>query len=110
MRLTPETALPHDVLHRRLSPLRAGMAVAAALAVIFVIDRSTGASPFQHLFYLPIIFAGAQFGYRGGLGVALAAVVLYHVANPYLLTFRYEERDVVQVILFIAVGIVAAKF
>ena len=110
MRLTPETVFPNDVLHRLLSRWWAGAAVAVGLAVIFAVDRNTGAAPYQHLFYLPIIFAGAQFGYRGGLVVAVAAVFLYHAANPHLLTFRYEERDVVQVMLFIAVGLVSAKF
>jgi GGDEF domain-containing protein len=40
---------------------------------------------------------------------ALAAILLYHVANPHLLSFRYEERDFVQIALFLAVGLIAAK-
>jgi diguanylate cyclase (GGDEF)-like protein len=40
--------------------------------------------------------------------VGVAAVVLYHFANPSLLTSRYREADIVQIVLFLAVGIVAA--
>ena len=81
----------------------------AALAAVFVIDRMTNATPFQHLYYLPIIFAGIRFRLRGGIVTALSAVVLYHLANPHLLTFRYEEADIVQLALFLVVGVVTAK-
>ena len=46
---------------------------------------------------------------RGGLAAALAATLLYHAANPHLFTFRYEESDLVQIVLFIAAGVVTAK-
>jgi len=39
----------------------------------------------------------------------VAAIVLYHVANPHLLTFRYGESDLVQIGLFLAVGVITAK-
>jgi hypothetical protein len=67
--------------------------VIAAMALVFELDRRTGSAPIQHLYYLPILFAAVRFRMRGGLTVALAAVVLYHAANPHLLTFRYEESD-----------------
>ena len=45
--------------------------------------------------------------------LAGATTVLYHVANPHLFSFsfsfHYEEADVVQITLFTAVGLVAAK-
>jgi diguanylate cyclase (GGDEF)-like protein len=63
----------------------------------------------QHVYYLPIIFAGLRFKMRGGLVSALAAILLYHVANPHLLTLRYGERDLVQIALFLAVGTITAK-
>jgi diguanylate cyclase (GGDEF)-like protein len=81
----------------------------AALLLIFALDRATGSAPVQHLYYLPIIFAGIRFGLRGGLAAALAAILSYHLANPHLLTFKYEQSDVVQVGLFIAVGVLTAR-
>ena len=61
------------------------------------------------IYYLPIIFAGLRFKMRGGVVAALAAILLYHVANPHLLTLRYGERDLVQIALFLAVGMITAK-
>ena len=66
-------------------------------------------APVQHLYYLPIIVASVRLGRRAGLAAALASVVLYHLANPSLVTFRYEESDLVQIALFIAVGLITAK-
>ena len=83
--------------------------VAAALLLTFQLDRVTGSAPVQHLYYVPIVFAAFRLGWRGGLTTALAAIVLYHLANPVLLTFRYEQADVVQITLFIAIGLVTAK-
>jgi diguanylate cyclase (GGDEF)-like protein len=77
--------------------------------VVFELDRTTGSTPVQHLYYLPIIFAGVSFRMCGGLAAALTAIVLYHLANPHLLTFLYEESDLVQIVLFIAVGVITAK-
>src|SRR5262245_30832819 len=84
-------------------------AIVTALLVVFAIDRATGTAAVQHLYYVPIILAGTRFTLRGGMIAALAAVVLYHLANPQLLSRRYGEPDVVQVALFLAVGIVTAK-
>jgi diguanylate cyclase (GGDEF)-like protein len=84
-------------------------AVAAVLLATFQLDRVTGSAPFQHLYYVPIVFAAFRLGWGGGLTTALAAVVLYHLANPTLLMFRYEQADVVQISLFIAIGLVTAR-
>jgi diguanylate cyclase (GGDEF)-like protein len=83
--------------------------VAAGLLLIFALDRATGSAPVQHLYYLPVIFAGFRFRMRGGIAAAAAAIVLYHLANPQLLTFRYREADLLQVVLFIVIGVVTAK-
>ena len=93
---------------RRSRPLVLAL-VAVGLLVVFQVDRVTGSAPFQHLYYLPIILAALRFGRRGGLLAALAAIVLYHLANPHLLQLRYEEGDVVQIALFAAVGLITAK-
>jgi diguanylate cyclase (GGDEF)-like protein len=84
-------------------------AVIGALLMIFELDRVTGAAPVQHLYYLPIIFAAIRIDRRVGIGVSVAAVVLYHFANPTLLTLRYRESDLVQIFLFVAVGIVTGR-
>ena len=36
-------------------------------------------------------------------------MVLYHAGNPRLLTFAYAESDIVQIALFLAIGIVPAR-
>jgi diguanylate cyclase (GGDEF)-like protein len=76
---------------------------------VFLIDRASGVVPFQHLYYLPVVFAALQFGRRGAWAASIAAVALYHLANPALLAFAHEERDVVQVVLFVVVGVVTAR-
>jgi diguanylate cyclase (GGDEF)-like protein len=94
----------------RLSPTWSSALVVAALLLIFALDRSTGSAPVQHLYYLPIVFAAIRLGQWAGPIVALGAVLLYHLASPVLLTARYMESDFVQIALFLAVGVVAAKF
>ena len=82
--------------------------VVGLLGLVFALDRATDSAPLQHLYYVPIILAGIWFR-RWGLLAAGAAVVLYHLANPHLLSFRYGESDLVQIALFIAVGLVTAR-
>jgi len=93
----------------RLPRPTAAAILIAALAVIFALDHATDAAPIQHLYYAPIIFAALRFGQGGALLLAAAATLLYHVANPHLFSFQYEEVDVVQMALFLAVGVVAAR-
>lgn len=80
-----------------------------ALVAVFLVDRANGAAPLQHLYYLPIILAAIRFGIGGGTIAALAAIVLYHLANPHLVTLAYEEADLVQIALFLATGAVAGR-
>jgi diguanylate cyclase (GGDEF)-like protein len=82
--------------------------VLVSLGLIFTLDQATGAAPLQHLYYLPIVIAGMWLPKHAGLIVGLAAVVLYHLANPILLAARYRESDVVQIVLFLGVGVVTA--
>jgi diguanylate cyclase (GGDEF)-like protein len=81
----------------------------ALLTVIHWVDARTGSAPFQHLYYIPIVFAAITVPPYGGAVAAVVAVVLYHVGNPRLLTFMYAEADIVQIALFLAIGIVTAK-
>ncbi len=85
------------------------LAVAAALLLIFVLDWSTGSAPVQHLYYLPIVIAAIRFGASAGLITATLAIVLYHVANAGAFSLRYEEADVLQVGVLIAVALVSAR-
>jgi diguanylate cyclase (GGDEF)-like protein len=83
-------------------------AVAASLVLVFALDRVSGLAPVQHLYYVPIILASVRFGYRGSFTAAIA-IVLYHFANPSVITFQYTEGDVLQIALFLGIGITAAK-
>lgn len=83
--------------------------VVLSLGVIFKLDAATGSAPVQHLYYGPIIVAALGLSRYAGPVTALAAVMLYHFANPVLLAAQYRESDIVQIALFVAVGIVTAK-
>jgi diguanylate cyclase (GGDEF)-like protein len=83
--------------------------IVGSLALIFELDRATGSAPVQHLYYFPIVVAGVTFGLTGGLLAALSAVVLYHWANPPLLMFHYEHWDLLQIAVFVALGLITAK-
>jgi diguanylate cyclase (GGDEF)-like protein len=102
----------NDIHHAGISPAHGGrylILITAALFLVALLDHATGDFPVQHLYYLPIIFAATRFGRRGGLIVALASVVLYHLANPALLRLQHDQGGIVQIILFFTVGIIAAK-
>jgi diguanylate cyclase (GGDEF)-like protein len=111
MRLTSDDPSSRSdvLLQRRVPQPWAWALVTGALALVFALDHQTGAVPVQHLYYLPIIFAAVRFGSGAGALAATAAVLLYHLANPHLLTFRYGEMDLVQIVLFVAVALIAAK-
>ena len=101
-----------NILHSDVPPAHVGqnlILITAALLLIALIDHATGDLPFQHLYYLPIIFSATRFGRRGAMIVSLASVLLYHLENPRLLHLQQNEGDIVQVILFFSVGIIAAK-
>ena len=107
MQITSRAILHHTPRSQRVSYL---LLITAALVLIALLDRATGDVPFQHLYYLPIILAATEFGLPGGLTVSLCAVVLYHLANPRLLFLQgFRQGDIVQIILFFTVGLVAAK-
>ena len=111
MRLT--TSPPKDRRYLRArsvwASVASSVAVAAALLTIFVLDQATGTGPVQHLYYLPIILAAVIFGFRGGVAASAAAIALYHLASPRLVALGYEHWDVLQVGLFLAVGVITAK-
>src|SRR3954471_8531240 len=79
------------------------------LALVFLLDAGTGSAPFQHLYYVPIVLAAVGLPRYAGAITAVVAAVLYHFANPALLSARYRESDLVQIALFLAIGIVTTK-
>ena len=111
MRLTNAQDPParRPAAHVRALDVIALICVLAVMALVFVLDRATGIPHVQHLYYVPIIVAAIRFGMLGGAGAAALAIVLYHLANPHALTWRYGESDILQIAVFMAVGIVAAK-
>jgi diguanylate cyclase (GGDEF)-like protein len=111
MRLTNERFATRLELDERPSSAAAWSVaeVIGALLMIFQLDRVTAEVPVQHLYYLPIVLAAVRFGRRAGLVVAMAAVVLYHLAKPIPLAWPSGESDVVQIVLFIAIAIVTAR-
>jgi diguanylate cyclase (GGDEF)-like protein len=77
--------------------------------MVFWLDRSTSLPAVQHLYYFPIVVSAVALGMTGGLGAAATAILLYHLANPRFLTLRYAEADLLQIGVFLAVGIVSAR-
>ena len=91
------------------SSIAISAAIVLALTVIFTLDRAIANAPVQHLYYLPIILAAFRFGRRGGVAVSIVAIVLYHLANKPFVGYRYGELDIIQIALFIGVGVITAK-
>ena len=83
--------------------------ISGLLLVIAFIDHASGDLPFQHLYYVPIVLAAMRFGRPGGVTIALVSIFFYHIANPRLMHFQFNQGDIVQMILFLTIGLVAAK-
>ncbi len=112
MRLTSSSRSERGriLAHTGAAPRWVMPSIAAGCLAIFALDRAVDAAPVQHLYYLPVILAARYFGNRGGIMAALVAVALYHVANlSQFSRLRYRESDVIQIALFLAVGIVTAR-
>jgi diguanylate cyclase (GGDEF)-like protein len=111
MQLTKDHRLParRPAARLRSQDLLGVAGLAAAIALVFALDRGTGLAHVQHLYYVPIIVTAIRFGTLGGATAASLAIVLYHLANPQAMTWRYEESDILQIVVFMAVGLVAAK-
>jgi diguanylate cyclase (GGDEF)-like protein len=110
MRLTYGQHSPASILRdRKWTPVWAVLCLAGAIALVLLLDRSTNLPGVQHLYYIPIIFAGITFGVSGGVTAAIVAIGLYHLANPHALTWPYEESELLQIGVLVAVGVVSAK-
>ena len=93
----------------RLPRTLAILGIMGIAAVVFVLDWTTGLSHVQHLYYAPIVLAAIRFGTQGGVAAAASAIMLYHLANSDPLSWRYEESDILQMAVFVAMGLVAAR-
>lgn len=77
----------------------------AALGDVFLRD----ADAVFHLYYLPILLAATQLGTRQALGVAGLVIALVHLADPELSRFRYGHVDVMDLLMFLIVAVVASR-
>ena len=61
----------------------------------------------QRLYYVPVIYAGFHFGWRGGLSAALFASLVYlpQIAGIWRLHPRYTINQYIEVLLFCVVGV-----
>ena len=86
MRVTESSFADPGILSRlRAFPALPSLVLAAlGLAACFWLDYSTDQAPFQHLYYIPLVFAALRFGIRGGTAASIAAIFLYHLANGIL--------------------------
>ncbi len=111
MQLTHElSAAGVRVIQRpRMTKTLAFAVVVGLLLVIFELDRRTDAAPVQHLYYLPIILASLRMGSMAGLGTSVASVVMYHLANPTLMSSHYKDTDIIQIALFVVVALVTTR-
>src|SRR5262245_21189274 len=110
MRLTNDTAPPSEAAsHRRIGRASVASLTVGAIALVFWLDHSTNLPGIQHLYYFPIVFSAITLGMPGGIGAATLAIVLYHLANPHVDTWQYEEADLLQIAVFLAVGVVSAR-
>ncbi len=105
------TTAPGPLLKRisNRSQALAIVAISVGIGCIFALDYATADAPVQHLYYLPIIIAARRFGRVGGLVSAAVTVILYHLAKRPWLVVHYGEADLIQVVLFFAVGLMTAK-
>jgi diguanylate cyclase (GGDEF)-like protein len=97
------------VEHPPLSRPWALLALAVAFGLIFWLHLVTGSTPVHHLYYLPIIYATVRFRGRGAFLAVLTAVVLYHLANPAVWSWHYEESDILRIAMFIAVAVIVER-
>ncbi|MCX6632819.1 MAG: hypothetical protein NTW28_34905, partial [Candidatus Solibacter sp.] len=90
-------------------------AVAAAIVFISVLHQATPVrllhwhSAFQHLYYLPIVFAGLSFGWLGGLATALLAALSNapHNWTTWTTSPNYAIDQIWEIPLFCAAGLLA---
>ena len=90
----------------RIAAVVAGIVLVSLLHLLAPLSVLHWHNVFQHLYYLPIVFAGLSFGWRGGLAAALLAGLCNAPHN--FLTIRslpnYAIDQILDVPLFCAAG------
>src|SRR4051794_9197434 len=66
-------------------------------------------SSISHLYYVPILIAAIRLGRTPAIGVAVLAAVFAHVADPERSRFHYDEADVMELVLYVTVALVASR-
>lgn len=63
---------------------------------------------FQHLYYLPVVYAGVAFGWVGGLIAGGVSALLYlpHILMAWSGEHHYAVEQYVEILIFVAVGLV----
>jgi signal transduction histidine kinase len=90
------------------------LAAAAGIAAVSALHYFTPTSLifwhylFQRLYYLPIIYAGIYFGWRGGLLAALCSAVCYvpHIRHAWHSNPDYAMDQYAEIVVFFLVGAV----
>jgi two-component system sensor histidine kinase HydH len=98
---------------RHETTIRPVAAVAAAIAFISVLHQTTPVSmahwhnALQHLYYLPIVFAGLSFGWLGGLSAALLVALSNapHNWSTWTTSPNYAIDQLWEIPLFCAAGV-----
>jgi diguanylate cyclase (GGDEF)-like protein len=87
-----------------------GAGAFALFASIALVDwKLAPDASLAHLYYLPILLAAVKVGRRVTLTMALASMLVYHLLDPDLVAFHYGEADVLQLVLFLVVGVVSSR-
>lgn len=103
----------NHMLVQRQNKIRRIAAVCAAIALISLLHLATPVSllhwhnALQHLYYLPIVFAGLSFGWLGGLAAALLAGLSNapHNWTTWLTSQNYAIDQLWEIPLFCAAGV-----
>lgn len=95
-------------LTQLILPVRALSVLGLELAAIAVDWRFSRGWPVSHLYYLPIALAGAFFGFGLAVPLALFSAGTFVVINFGSLSRTLTEADVIRLVLFLAVALVAS--
>ena len=94
-------------VRRRLAGVMGAIVAISALHQLTPVSELHWHNAFQNLYYLPIVFAGLSFGWMGGLGTALAAVLCNapHNWSTWTTSPNYAIDQLWEIPLFCAAGV-----
>lgn len=109
MRLSDSNKLPSITRRARSRPLMLGVSLSLVALIAWADFVLAHIDTISHLYYLAILLAATQLGRRYAIAIAVFAVVLTHLADPELSQLHYAEADVMELLLFLTVAIVASR-